>query len=319
MFNSITDVDGLSVGHYTDLENITGCTVVLALPEGAVAGVDVRGSAPATRETDLLRPAHLVERAHAILLTGGSAFGLDAAAGVMRFLEERQVGFPFGGAFVPIVPAAALFDLGIGNALVRPDEKAGYAACEAATGGAVEEGSVGAGTGASVGHLLGPKFAMKSGIGTTSQKIGKGIIVAAIVVANPLGDVIDPQTGNIIAGTLRPVIGGWLDTGNAIKGDLAQLALGFRNTTIGVVATNAALTKEQVNVVAMMAHDGIARALRPAHSMFDGDALFALATGRIKDGDVTAIGHAASEVVAASIVRGVRAAKSLGGVPAVGG
>jgi L-aminopeptidase/D-esterase-like protein len=319
MFNSITDVDGLSVGHYTDLENITGCTVVLALPEGAVAGVDVRGSAPATRETDLLRPAHLVERAHAILLTGGSAYGLDAAAGVMRFLEERQVGFPFGGAFVPIVPAAALFDLGIGNALVRPGEKAGYAACEAATGGAVEEGSVGAGTGASAGHLLGPQFAMKSGIGTTSQRIGKGIIVAGIVVANPLGDVIDPQTGNIIAGTRRPVIGGWLDSGNAIKGDLAQLALGFRNTTIGVVATNAALTKEQVNVVAMMAHDGIARALRPAHSMFDGDALFALATGRIKDGDVTAIGHAASEVVAASIVRGVKAAKSLGGVPAVGG
>ncbi len=155
MFNSITDVDGLSVGHYTDLENITGCTVVLALPEGAVAGVDVRGSAPATRETDLLRPAHLVERAHAILLTGGSAFGLDAAAGVMRFLEERQVGFPFGGAFVPIVPAAALFDLGIGNALVRPDEKAGYAACEAATGGAVEEGSVGAGTGAIIGAAVG--------------------------------------------------------------------------------------------------------------------------------------------------------------------
>ncbi len=319
MFNSLTDVQGISVGHYSDLENITGCTVVIGPPEGAIAGVDVRGSAPATRETDLLRPAHLVERAHAILLTGGSAFGLDAAAGVMRFLEERKIGFPFGGAYVPIVPAAALFDLGIGTAGVRPSQEAGYAACKAAGDGAVEEGSVGAGTGATVGHLLGPKLATKSGIGAASQRIGKGIIVAAIVVANAWGDVIDPQTGSIVAGTRKPVVGGWLDTGNAIKGDLAQFALGFRNTTLGVVATDAALTKEQVNVVAKMAHDGIARAIRPAHSMFDGDALFALATGRIKEGNVTAIGHAASEVVAAAIVRGVRAAKSLGGVPAAGG
>jgi L-aminopeptidase/D-esterase-like protein len=317
MFNSLTDIEGIRVGHYTDLENITGCSVVLAPPDGAVAGVDVRGRAPATRETDLLRPAHLVERAHAVLLAGGSAFGLDAASGVMRFLEEHRIGFETGAARVPIVPAAALFDLSIGNARVRPDESSGYAACQVAAGGAVEEGSVGAGTGATVGHLLGPKFATKGGIGAASQKIGKGVVVAALVAVNALGDVVDPQTGAIVAGTRKPIIGGWLDTGNAIKGDLAQLALGFKNTTIGVVATNAQLTKEQANIVAMMAHDGIARAMRPSHSMFDGDALFVLATGRVKDGDVTAIGHTASEVVATAIVSGVRAATSLGGIPAL--
>jgi L-aminopeptidase/D-esterase-like protein len=316
MFNSITDVQGIRVGHYSDRENITGCTVVLAPPQGAVAGADIRGTAPATRETDLLRPAHLVERAHAILLTGGSAFGLEAAAGVMRFLEEREIGFETGVARVPIVPAAALFDLSIGNPHVRPGEAAGYAACQAATGGAIEEGSVGAGTGATVGHLLGPKFATKGGIGAASFKIGVGVVVSAMVVVNALGDVVDPQTGMIIAGTRDPNTGEWLDTGNEVKGNLTRIARGFGNTTIGVVATNAQLTKEQANVVAMMAHDGIARAIRPSHSMFDGDALFVLATGFVQEGDVTAIGHAASEVVAAAIVRGVKAATGLGGVPA---
>ncbi len=313
MFNSLVDVEGLRVGHYTDLENITGCTVVLAPPEGAVAGVDVRGPAPGTRETELLRPGHLVERANAILLTGGSAFGLDAAAGVMRFLQDQKIGFDTGVARVPIVPAAVLFDLAIGSAQVYPDAVAGYKACQNANDLAFEEGSVGAGTGATVGKLLGPKFATKSGLGSASQKIGKGLVVAALVVANAFGDVVDPATGAIIAGTRKPVVGGWLDTGNAIKGDLAQLALGFRNTAIGVVATNAQLTKEQANMVAMMAHDGIARATRPAHTMFDGDTLFVLATGRVKNGDITAMGHTAAEVVATSILRGVKAAQSSGG------
>jgi L-aminopeptidase/D-esterase-like protein len=317
MLNTLTDVEGIRVGHCTDLENVTGCSVVFAPPEGAIAGVDVRGVAPATHETELLRPAHLVERAHAILLTGGSAFGLSAASGVMRFLEEHKIGFDTGVARVPIVPAAALFDLGIGSARVRPDEASGYAACQAARGGAIEEGSVGAGTGATVGHLLGPKFATKTGIGSSSQKIGKGIIVAALVAVNAFGDVVDPESGEIIAGTRKPVVGGWLGTAKAIKGDLAQLALGFINTTIGVVATNARLTTEQVNLVAMMAHDGIARATRPAHTMFDGDTLFVLATGKVKDADVTAIGHTASEVVAAAIVRGAKAAVGLGGIPAL--
>jgi L-aminopeptidase/D-esterase-like protein len=317
MFNSLLDVQGIRVGHYTDRENVTGCTVVLAPPEGAVAGVDVRGLAPATRETDLLRPAHLVERAHAILLTGGSAFGLDAAAGVMRFLEENKIGFPFGGAYVPIVPAAALFDLGIGSARVRPDAAAGYAACQNANDLAFGEGSVGAGTGATVGNLLGLKFATKGGIGSSSQQIAKGIVVAALVAANPLGDVVDPSSGVILAGTRKPLLGGWLDSGSAIKGDLAQLIMQFRNTVIGVVATDAALTKEQANMVALMAQDGIARATRPAHSLYDGDVIFVLATGAKTGGDAGVIGHVASEVVAQAIVRGVKAAKSLGGVPAL--
>lgn len=317
MFNAITDVDGIRVGHYTDLENITGCTVVLAPPEGAVAGVDVRGLAPGTRETELLRPAHLVERVHAILLTGGSAFGLDAATGVMRFLEEQQIGFDTGVARVPIVPAAVLFDLAIGSATGRPNAQAGYAACQNAQGRAIGEGSVGAGTGATVGKYLGPKYALKSGIGSASQKIGKGIVVSAVVVANAFGDVVDPATGEILAGTRKPVLGGWLDTANTIKGDLAQMASGFMNTTLGVVATNAQLTKEEANIIAMMAHDGIARATRPAHTLWDGDTLFVLATGRIQGGDVTAIGHTASEMIATAIVRGVKAANSLGGVPAL--
>ena len=315
MFNAITDVDGILVGHYTDLENATGCTVILCPPEGAVGGVDVRGPAPATRETDLLRPAHLVERVHAIVLTGGSAFGLDAAAGVMKFLDERKIGFETGVARVPIVPAAAIFDLGIGSATVRPNADAGYRACLDAKTGAVAEGNVGAGTGATVGKLLGPKFATKSGLGTTSQPIGKGIVVGALVVVNALGDVVDPRTGEILAGTRKPVVGGWLDSAGALTSGLAQTLLARMHTTIGVVATNAALTKEEANLVAMMAHDGYARALRPAHTLFDGDALFALSAGRQK-GDVSAIGHAAAEGVAEAIGRAVNAAASLGGVPA---
>lgn len=315
MFNAITDIDDILVGHYTDLENATGCTVILCPPDGAIASVDVRGPAPATRETDLLRPAHLVERAHAIVLTGGSAFGLDAAAGVMKFLAEKKIGFDTGVARVPIVPAAALFDLGIGSATVRPDADAGYRACLTAQSGTVAEGNVGAGTGATVGKLLGPKFATKSGLGTASQKIGKGIIVGALVVVNAVGDVIDPRTGEILAGTRKPIVGGWLDTGEAIKGDLAQTILGFTNTAIGVVATNVALTKEQAHLVAMMAHDGFARALRPAHTLFDGDALFVLSAGK-HQGNVSAIGHAASQIVAEAIVRAVNAAETLCGVPA---
>lgn len=310
MINAITDVDGILVGHYTDTENATGCTVILCPPEGAIGGVDVRGPAPATRETDLLRPAHLVERVNAILLTGGSAFGLDAATGVMQFLEEKKIGYDSGVARVPIVPAAAIFDLAIGSATVRPNADAGYRACIDAKSGVIAEGRVGAGTGATVGHLLGAKFASPGGLGTASQEIGNGItkvtsvIVGALVVVNAFGDVVDPRTGEIIAGTRKPVVGGWLDSANAIK--LAPAKTFARtHTTIGVVATNAALTKEEANLVAMMAHDGLARAIRPAHTLYDGDALFVLSAGKQK-GDVTAIGHAAAEIVAAAIVRAVK-------------
>jgi L-aminopeptidase/D-esterase-like protein len=315
MYKAITDIAGLRVGHDTDLENGTGCTVILCPPEGATASVDVRGPAPATRETDLLRPAHLIERVHAILLTGGSAFGLAAAGGVMRFLEEQGIGYDTGVARVPIVPAAALFDLAVGNPKVRPNEESGYRACLAATAGTVEEGNAGAGTGAAVGHLLGAEFATKGGLGTASQQIRDGVVVGALVVVNSFGDVVDPHTGEILAGTRKPVTGGWLDSARAIKvGTLAGFTVRTQ-TTIGVVGTNAVLTKEQASLVATMAHDGYARATRPAHTMYDGDVIFVVSSGHAQ-GDVSAIGHTSAEVVAEAIVRAVKAARSLCGVPA---
>lgn len=320
MHNAITDVQGIKVGHYTDREAATGCTVVLC-EGGAVGGVDVRGSAPGTRETDLLHPLRLVQEVHAVLLTGGSAYGLDAATGVMRYLEEKGVGFDVGVGVVPIVPAAVLFDLTIGRADVRPDAEAGYLACQSANDGPVSEGCVGAGTGATVGKLLGPKFATKSGLGTASQKIGKGIVVGAIVAVNAFGDVVDPHTGEILAGTRKPVIGGFLNTVERMKGDLGQAILGFaQHTTIAVAATNAYLTKEGANKVAQMAHDGLARTIRPVHTMFDGDTVFALATGKPpKKGngaDASVVGAIAAEVLAQAVVRAVIQAESLHGLPA---
>ncbi len=319
MYNAITDVLGIKVGHYTDLEAVTGCTVVLCV-EGATGGVDVRGSAPGTRETDLLRPISLVEQVHAVLLTGGSAFGLDAAGGVMRYLEEQGCGFDTGVARVPIVPAAVLFDLAIGDAAVRPNAEDGYAACQAASDGPVAEGNVGAGTGATVGKLLGPKFATKSGLGTASMKIGKGIVVGALVAVNAFGDVVDPENGHIIAGTRKPLLGGFLNTVERMKGELGQAILGFAHTTIGVIGTNAYLTKTQATKVAQMAHDGLAMAIRPVHTMFDGDAIFVLATGKAskgkKPGDASVVGTAAAQVMAQAVLRAVRTAESLAGVPA---
>lgn len=314
MFNAITDVPGILVGHDTDLENATGCTVILCPPEGAVAGVDARGPAPGTRETDLLRPGHLVERAHAIVLAGGSAFGLDAASGVMKFLEEKNIGHDTRVARIPIVPAAIIFDLGIGSAEIRPTPYSGYRASLAATGGVVAEGNVGAGTGATVGKILGAQNAMKGGLGTASVQIVNDVIVAALVVVNALGDVVDPSTGAVLAGTRNPSGTGFLDSARAITQTPARPPTIATNTTIGVIATNAAFTKEQINLVAMMAQDGIARAIRPAHTLYDGDVLFALSAGKLP-GDVSAIGHAAAEMVAEAIVRAVNAAESLHGIP----
>jgi L-aminopeptidase/D-esterase-like protein len=306
--NAITDVPGLRVGHVTDAEARTGCTVVLCPPEGAVGGVDQRGGAPGTRETDLLRPMHLVQRVHAVLLTGGSAFGLDAAAGVVRWLEERGIGFDAGVARVPIVPAAVLFDLDVGRADVRPDAAMGYAACQAAADGPPAAGRVGAGSGCTVGKVLGPGRASPAGIGTASADLGGGLVVGAIVAVNAFGDVVDPRTGQILAGA-RPLRGeGWADSLATMKGLLGKAALGFAGrgqTVIGVVASNARLDKEEVNKVAQMAHDGLARAVRPAHTLFDGDTLFALATGQ-KKADVNLVGAYAAEVVAAAIVAAVR-------------
>jgi L-aminopeptidase/D-esterase-like protein len=311
----LTSISGLKVGHWSDLESGTGCTVVLCPPDGAVGGVDVRGPAPATRETDLLRPGHLVERVNAVLLTGGSAFGLDAAAGVVRFLQEQGIGYDAGAARVPIVPAAAIFDLSFGNAGVRPTADAGYRACLAATASESAEGNVGAGTGATVGHLLGPTQVTKGGLGTAAYRIQDGPVVAALVVVNAFGDVVDPTTGAILAGTRR-FDGGWLDSGKALLEGIPDLSEppARTNTTIGVVATDVALTKEQANLVAMMAHDGYARAIEPAHTLYDGDAIFVLSTGA-RVADVTTVGHAAALVVARAITRAAEAATSLCEIP----
>ena len=312
MHNAITDVSGIKVGHYTDREAATGCTVVLC-EEGVVAGVDVRGAAPGTRETDSLRPMSLVGKAHAILLSGGSAFGLDAAGGVMRYLEERGFGFDTGVVKVPIVPAAILFDLRLGSAQVRPGPDEGYKACLAASSGPVVEGCVGAGTGATVGKILGPERMTKSGLGTASQRLGN-VTIGAIVAVNAFGDVVDPQTGKTIAGPRDIEKGGFFDTIEVMK-KLKMSSVPI-NTTIGVVATDASLDKEQVNKMAQMAHDGLARTIRPAHTMVDGDAMFALATGKAGPEDVTVLGAIAAEVVAEAIVRAVRQAEGLAGIPA---
>ena len=311
----ITAVPGIRVGHTSDPVGLTGCTVVLC-ESGAVGGVDQRGGAPGTRETDLLRPLHLVQELHAVLLAGGSAYGLAAADGVMRYLEEHGVGFDARVARVPIVPAAILFDLDLGNPQARPDSAMGYGACQIASDGAVAEGNVGAGTGATVGKILGPGRAMKSGLGSAAVSLGGGLIVGALVIANPFGDVVDPQTGTVLAGARKIGSDEMADTLTTMRGLVGKTALKFAsNTVIGVVATNGKLTKEETNKVAQMAQDGIARAVRPAHTLFDGDTLFALATGE-KRADVNLVGAYAAEVVAQAIVRAVRAAEGAGGLPA---
>ncbi|MBK7317428.1 P1 family peptidase [Candidatus Villigracilis affinis] len=325
--NAITDVRGIEVGHAQNEEALTGCTVILCR-KGAVAGVDVRGGAPGTRETDLLDPVNLVEKIHAIVLAGGSAYGLDAASGVMRYLEEQKIGFNTGAAKVPIVPAAILYDLNLGRADVRPDSAMGASAAAAARGftsAPPAEGNVGAGTGASVGKMFGAALAMKSGLGTASVEIGGGVIVGAIVAVNAWGDVIDPKSGEIIAGLrsgkIGPLrIGGkdqFADTLAMMKKMIGRGVLGLAsrsNTVIGVVATNAKLTKAQATKVARMAQDGLARTVRPAHTMLDGDVIFALSTGT-KKADVSTVGAFAAEAMSEAIIRAVKAAKSAGGLP----
>ncbi|MDQ7028512.1 MAG: P1 family peptidase [Ardenticatenia bacterium] len=315
MNGTLTDVPDLLVGHYTDPEGATGCTVILT-PQGAPCGVAVRGAAPGSRELALLAPGRLVRAVHAVLLTGGSAFGLAAADGVVRWLEERGHGFDVGVAKVPIVPAAVLFDLALGSASARPGPREGYLACEQASRGPVEEGNVGAGTGATVGKLLGLRYAMKGGLGSASTRIGRGVTMGALVAVNALGDVVDPHTGRILAGTRRPDVDGFLDTARAMRGDLGQTILGLMNTTLAVVATDAALDKAELTMLAGMAHDGLARAVRPAHTMLDGDTIFAISTGN-RQANLSALGAAATDVVAEAIVRAVQAARPLHGVPAV--
>ncbi|MBP2016641.1 L-aminopeptidase/D-esterase-like protein [Symbiobacterium terraclitae] len=310
--NGITDVPGIRVGHAHDLTALTGVTAVLA-PAGAVVGVAVEGSAPGTRETDLCRPGNLVEKAHAVLLCGGSAFGLAAAHGAMRWLEERGIGLPTGHATVPIVPAAVLYDLGVGSAAVRPDEAMGYAACAAATDGPVAQGCVGAGAGCSVGKALGMDRATKSGIGTACIQVGE-VRIGAIVAVNAFGDVRDPATGRILAGPRSDDGTGMLDTTELLLAGAARRAFS-ENTTIGVVAVGGTLSKEGANKVARMAHDGLARTISPIHTMFDGDTLFCLATGG-PEVDVTAAGTAAALAVERAVLNAVRHAVAMGGLPA---
>lgn len=303
--NAITEVRGIEVGHAHDEKALTGCTVILCR-KGAVAGVDVRGGAPGTRETDLLNPVNVVEKVHGIVLAGGSAFGLDAATGVMHYLEEQKIGFETGPAKVPIVPAAILYDLSVGRADVRPDSAMGYRAAVSASLAAPAEGNVGAGTGASVGKMRGMKYAMKSGIGTWSLKV-HGIVIGALVAVNAIGDVVDPKTGEVLAGMRSGSTLKWMQKHRPRPAVAA-------NTVIGVVATNARLTKAQATKVAQMAQDGLARVIRPAHTMFDGDTVFALATGE-KQTDVSLVGAFAAEVLAEAILRAVRMAAPAGGLP----
>ena len=323
MSQGLTAVAGVRVGHYTDPRRPTGCTVVL-VPPGSVAGVDVRGAAPGTRETDLLSPLNAVNTVHAIVLAGGSAFGLDAATGVMRWLDERGIGVPVGSAGhvnsltgapvrVPIVPAAILFDLWIGDPGIRPDAMAGYAACDAASDAPPAEGNVGAGAGATVGKLFGIGRAMKGGVGSASMTVG-GITIAALVAVNAVGDVIDPATGSVVAGA-RTADGKLLGAMRAVReGDIpAPLAAGSA-TTLGIVATDARLSKSEASKVAQMAHDGLARSINPVHTQSDGDIVFALATGSAaRTPNLTLLGALAADVLAEAVLRGVLAAHGIGG------
>ena len=315
----LTAVEGIRVGHAQMEGRPTGCTVVLT-PEGTVGGVDVRGAAPGTRETDLLDPVNTVQVVHAVLLTGGSAFGLDAATGVVRFLEEKGVGFETGVAKVPIVPAAVLFDLSVGDdPKIRPDADCGYRASSSASGGVVAEGNVGAGTGATVGKIRGGGRAMKGGIGSAALSMPNGLVVAALIAVNSVGDVIEPSTGEVVAGVRTEDGRGLADARKLLLAG-AELLPGLygegQNTTIGVIATNAELTKTQANRVAQVAHDGLARSIYPAHTPGDGDTLFVLATGAGRAGDVGTVGALTAEVVALAVVRAVRAAEGLAGYPA---
>jgi L-aminopeptidase/D-esterase-like protein len=316
-YNAITDVSGIKAGHAEDHTALTGCTVILC-EKGAVGGVDQRGGAPGTRETDLLRPMHLVENLHAVVLAGGSAFGLDAAGGVMRYLSEKKIGVNTGVARVPIVSAAILFDLAIGRSDVFPDAEMGYQACLMAKTGPIAQGSVGAGTGATVGKILGIAQSMRSGIGTASIEIGSGVRIGALIAVNCIGDIIDPATQKIIAGARSmkkgPLkIGGdakFADTLKVFRSLAGRKILGFasrQNTVIGVVATNARLTKEEANKVAQTAHNGLAMTIRPAHTMLDGDTIFTMATGEKKI-DVNIVAAFAPQVVADAILSAVRSA-----------
>ena len=313
----LTAIAGVKVGHHTLDARLTGCTVVLT-EGGAVAAVDVSGSAPGTRETALLDPTNVrVQRVHAVVLSGGSAFGLATADGVMRYLDERGVGFETPHARVPIVPAAVLYDLNVGDPTIRPDAECGYHAAEAARDDAIEEGNVGAGAGATVGKLAGDGRAMKGGIGTALLELPGGVKVAALIAVNAVGDIHDPGTGAVIAGARTQDGRRFIGTRTLLRGSGNDGAPRGANTTIGVVVTNVVLDPSQLSLVARMAQSGLARTVRPAHTPVDGDTIFALSTGALQsDVSLLRVGALAADVTADAIVRAVRAATSIPGYPA---
>lgn len=319
--DGIGDIPGLRVGHWTNREAATGCTVLIPPGEGAIAAVSQRGGAPGTRETDVLQPANAVQRVNAILLTGGSAFGLAAATGVVRYLEEHGAGFETKAGKVPIVPAAVLFDLGIGDAAVRPDEAAGYAACEAACEGDCAAGSLGAGTGATVAKLAGIERALKGGLGSASERLRDGTRVAALAAVNAVGDILDCDSGRRIAWPRADERGRRLDAIELLRRRRAPVAAGFTNTTLVVIATTAPLSRPQLLRLAEMGHAGLARAIDPSHTPADGDTVFAMAIPaqrrQRRPPDLTALGSLAARATSRAIVRAVLSAEGLAGVPAV--
>lgn len=307
----ITDVKGIKVGHSQSEKGMTGCTAIIC-EKGAVGGVDVRGSAPGTRETDLLKPEKMVDRIHGVVLAGGSAFGLEAASGVMRYLEEKEIGFDVGVTKVPIVASAVIFDLNVGDHKIRPDLEMGYDAARNATAEESEQGNVGCGLGASVGKILGPDYAMKSGLGSASVKAGE-LMVSAIISVNSFGDVYEYKTGRQIAGVYDYKKREMLNTYEIMKRERASLGFPMRNTTIGVVATNAVLTKAEANKLASMAQNGFARSINPVHTMLDGDTIFTMATNEVK-GDINLVGTMAAEAVSMAITNAIVYAKSCNGM-----
>ncbi len=305
--NSLCGVPGIRVGHAHDENALTGCTVIIP-SEAAVAGVDVRGSAPGTREIELLYPTRLVSRINAILLSGGSAFGLDAAGGVQQFLEERNIGYDTGVAKVPIVPAAVIFDLSVGDPKIRPDKQMGYQAAQNANESDDAQGSVGAGIGATVGKFAGFQCAMKGGLGSCSTAIGNGVFIGALAVVNALGNIIDPETQKIVAGAINPGDGSFVDPVAFLMQTSCHTFPPCTNTTLGVIVTNADMTKDEMMKIAQMANDGLARAIYPAHTQYDGDIVFAMATGTGPKADAFLLGTLSADLMARAIVRGVRAA-----------
>lgn len=315
MSGYLTDITGIKVGHFTSTARPTGCTVIL-VEKGAVAGVDVRGGAPGTRETDLLDPINTVQMVHGIVLSGGSAFGLDTASGVMRYLEEKSVGFDTKVAYVPIVPAAVIFDLQLGDSKIRPTAADGYEAAKIAKVGAFALGNVGAGSGATVGKLFGLEHATRGGLGTASIHLGN-LIVAALVVVNALGDIIDPQTGSCVAGARSKEGDTLLDSMTALKNGRRPNILGSQNTTLVVVATNARLTKSEATKLASMSHAGLSRTINPVHTPLDGDTIFALSTGDYPQHvDMITLGALAADVTASAVLKAIQMATAFESIPA---